>query len=375
MPPLTRETQSRTSAIGFAKDFVDVTGRRFASLIGYDKARQIVAYRSYASGDRVWVQGRLLANKTYGGPKSDDNWWDNLKASYVRWQTHEIPGAEIQLIYGDAKQSVVTNDEGYYAASFVAKNPSPSGEVVEAVYSSDAVQLKATHEVMVVHPRAKFMIVSDVDDTLIHTYNTDLMRAAKLTFLKNARTRKPLAGASYLYRALCQHVGAGAAGAENPIIYLSNSGWNLYDLLRDFMDLNDFPFGPILLRDLGLGAKTSDHKINTLIKLMDRIGSLPVILIGDSGQHDAQIYAKVARKFPDRVKAIFIRDVDPNASSKHDKKIDGVIEDLQLPGVAFHKVKDSAELAHHAARLGFLSEKDVAEIVAATEVDRARREL
>ena len=36
---------------------------------------------------------------------------------------------------------------------------------------------------------------------------------------------------------------------------------------------------------------------------------LPFVLIGDSGQEDPRIYSEVVKKFPERVLAIYIRDV------------------------------------------------------------------
>ena len=36
------------------------------------------------------------------------------------------------------------------------------------------------------------------------------------------------------------------------------------------------------------------------------------MLIGDSGQQDPEIYREVVRRYPDRIRAIYIRSVDPD---------------------------------------------------------------
>ena len=69
---------------------------------------------------------------------------------------------------------------------------------------------------------------------------------AKLTLLHNAHTRLPFEGVAGFYQALQR----GRDGeAYNPVFYVSNSPWNLYDLLEDFLDVHGIPRGPLLLRD------------------------------------------------------------------------------------------------------------------------------
>ena len=94
-------------------------------------------------------------------------------------------------------------------------------------------------EVLIPDASAAVGIISDIDDTVLQSSITDWKTAAQLTFLGNARTRKPLLGVAKLYAAL-------QAGV-NPLFYVSSSPWNLYDLLEDFMRLNEIPPGPIFL--------------------------------------------------------------------------------------------------------------------------------
>lgn len=37
--------------------------------------------------------------------------------------------------------------------------------------------------------------------------------------------------------------------------------------------------------------------------------SIPVVLVGDSGEKDFYLYQKLSREYPDKVKAILIRDI------------------------------------------------------------------
>jgi phosphatidate phosphatase APP1 len=52
------------------------------------------------------------------------------------------------------------------------------------------------------------------------------------------------------------------------------------------------------------------HGKTTAIRaLMKNLPDRKFVLIGDSGEKDPQIYRKICRKFPDRVKALFIRNL------------------------------------------------------------------
>ena len=110
-------------------------------------------------------------------------------------------------------------------------------------------EISAEHEIVSPDDAAQSGVISDLDDTVIETNVTSFLTAAKLTLLGNAKTRKPLEGVAALYSSL--HLGA-AGRPLNPIFYVSSSPWNLYDLLCEFLQLNEIPKGPIFLGDYGI---------------------------------------------------------------------------------------------------------------------------
>jgi Uncharacterized conserved protein len=137
--------------------------------------------------------------------------------------------------------------------------------------------------------------------------------------LGNARTRLPFPGVAAFYQALEQ----GGDGARlNPIFYVSSSPWNIYDIIADFMDIQRIPTGPIHLRDwdIGLSALSSrrlkTHKEPIIREIHDMYPSLPFILIGDTSQHDPEIYGQIVSEFPNRIRAIYIRDVRARRSAR-----------------------------------------------------------
>jgi len=235
--------------------------------------------------------------------------------------------------------------------------------------------MHAVHQIMVPPVSAGFGVISDLDDTVIHTGITNLLLAAKLTFMENAKTRKPLDGIAKLYEALQR---GQAAEPVNPIFYISSSPWNLYDLLVDFLRLNEIPAGPLQLRDWGLDRmkfiKEPGHsdKRERALALMDRYADLSFVLIGDSGQEDPEIYAEITRIRPGRVKAIYIRDVDPDMGSWRDANVGKAMETAESAGVPLVLVRDSLSISEHATHLGLIPESAQPEVSAEVAKDKAR---
>ncbi|HXH01405.1 MAG TPA: phosphatase domain-containing protein, partial [Xanthomonadaceae bacterium] len=195
---------------------------------------------------------------------------------------------------------------------------------------------------------------------------------------------KPLQGVAKLYQALqAGPEGQNSTGTtRRPIFYVSSSPWNLYDLLEDFLELNGIPFGPIFLRDLGTDTgkffktKGHGHKLERAKTLIERFPALCWVLLGDSGQADAELYAEAAREFGNRIAAIYIRDVDPGAEeSEFDTRTDAFIERVKGTSVPMLRVQDSLAIAEHALSLGLVSADAIASVAAEVKRDQQRPTL
>ena len=327
---------------------------------------RICAYRGYATHERVHISGRVLSSKTPGDRPDGESLWRTLRDTYRRFKTDEVPNVPVTIRFEDQEETVVTDAEGYYHAEL-----SRSGQHDEMWLTADArcdcrgAEISATHELVTPTHDAEFGIISDLDDTVIETNMTSILTAAKLTFMGNAKTRKPLEGVAALYASFAN----GKAGRPvNPIFYASSSPWNLYDLLCDFMELNEIPKGPIFLRDWGIdrtkfiAPRGHREKLERAVKIIADYPELPFVLVGDSGQHDAGLYAEAATLHPDRIKAIYIRDVDPATATKRDDEVRAHIKTAARHGVPMLLAPTSEAMAHHAAEIGLIPARKEAEV-------------
>ena len=144
----------------------------------------------------------------------------------------------------------------------------------------------------------------------------------------------------------------------NPVFYVSSSPWNLYDLLVEFLDLQGIPPGPLTLRDWDidrsvLGARRlHGFKDAALREIMDAYPSLPVILIGDSSQRDPEIYRGIVHEYPDRVLAVYIRDV--KRTTQRRAAISALAEEVKAARSVLVMADDTMAAARHAAERGWI---------------------
>lgn len=344
----------------------------------------IQAYHGYGNHEALFIQGRLLEDEGLRQPEKDDSVWKNLNTMFNRYESDEIPYARLRATFQNQTNEIKTDEEGYFQVEFNTNEKLPANQVWHQVQfelidqiTEDQGEVKITGEVMVPDDSAHFGVISDVDDTILVSKSTDLIQKGKLTFLQNAKTRMPFEGVSAFYQALQR----GNDGQRfNPIFYVSSSPWNLYDLLDHFCEVNEIPKGPFLLRDLGITKNKFiksghlSHKIEKVERIFRMYPDLPFILIGDSGQKDAEIYQKIVSDYPDKVLAIYIRDVSPNEDTERDGKVNEIAQTIRSHGVDMMLCQDTEEAAHHAIQQGFIPNSALESVVKGKEDDQNRED-
>ncbi|MBF8962196.1 DUF2183 domain-containing protein [Pontibacter sp. FD36] len=339
----------------------------------------IMTYRSYGTPTRLYVKGRVLVDKGITESEANDTLWENILNMYKRFNSREIPGARVELCLEDQKHEITTDIEGYFVMNLAPEKPLQLEDIwhtIDINLTDSPVAfdgpVKAQAHVLVPPPDAEYGIISDIDDTIVRTGATSMLQTGRNVLLNNAHSRIPFHGVSSFYKSL--QLGRNGK-RNNPFFYVSSSPWNTYDLLYHFLELNEIPQGPLLLRDFGmdeskLGASDHmSHKYKEIENILITYPELKFILIGDSGQQDAEIYTEVVRNHPGRVLAIYIRDVN---IEKHTKKVVTIFDEFKdSKEVEMVLVKETLEAAKHAAQCGYIFNEELSEIARETEVDAA----
>jgi phosphatidate phosphatase APP1 len=319
-------------------------------------ALRITAYRGYGDRTILNLQGRVLSARHYNPERTA---WDNALNTLRRFASREQAGVRVRATFQDVVMETVTDGEGYFTFALQPDEPLPE----EGGWQRVALALvdergqtfaPATGHVLVPPASADFGVISDIDDTVLQTHATNLMEMARTTFFESGRTRLPFAGVAEFYQALQ----AGPGGDDgNPIFYVSNSPWNLYEMLVEFMQTHGLPAGPLFLQDFGfdqdkfLMLSSEAHKLPVIRGLLDFYPDLPFVLIGDSGQQDPEIYTRIIEEYPGRILAVYIRDV---SDDPRDAEVEALAAAAAADGVELLLVPDSTAAARHAAEHGLI---------------------
>lgn len=347
-------------AVARADAWHDAGKRRWRRLSPFDGRWMIVPYRGFGTAEQLEVGGRVLGHVDFAVPQAATAGWRNVLDFARRMRSHELAEAGLRLRCGDVVADVRADVEGHFVCRLALPTPpAPGWQAVQVELVDPAPRpgtvVAAVAQALVPGPQARFGVISDIDDTVVWSDVRRKLRMLALVARGNAHTRKPLPGVAAFYRALQ----AGASGAEdNPFFYVSSSPWNLYTPLLDFLSLQGLPAGPLMLKDFGDhllfgGASHQEHKLGCIERVLQTYPALPFVLSGDSGEQDPEIYAEVARRFPGRVRAVYIRSMhrDPARAPA----VRALAAELERAGVPLVLCEESETAARHAAQIGLVA--------------------
>ncbi len=244
--------------------------------------------------DRVWVFGRVLEEEAgKGGPRPVRTARDLLASNRE--------GADVEVRFLGRVGRGRSGHDGEFEVVLEAApgEPFPPGRHEVVVVSGKA---EARSRVQVLAPDAPFLLVSDFDDTVAVTNVTSKRGVLRSAFMQDAETQPVVAGMAGLYRCLT------AGGA--PLVFVSGSPVQLAPRVERFLQKHAFPPAALHLRNVGPDT-LSGYKEPVLERLAARFPGLPLLLVGDTGERDPEIYAAFARDHPGRVLAAYLRRAVP----------------------------------------------------------------
>ncbi len=226
------------------------------------------------------------------------------------YQTKSYPNQTIHLFFGTEKIQAKTDIYG----AFYFKSPTVlSSMTLDKIVLSSGVEVTfvdGLYDRSVRSVDSDTIVVTDIDDTMMHSYIFRTLRKFRTLMFTKVEKRKAV---SDMQKLLHQFVKDGSYP-----VYLSNSEQNLYPLIYRFLNHNAFPEGPMLLKkwrglwqvlwNIKFPIKNV-HKQGTLQDLITYFPDKKFILMGDNTQHDLSIYLEAAEKFPKHVRFIIIRKV------------------------------------------------------------------
>ena len=175
-------------------------------------------------------------------------------------------------------------------------------------------------------------ILSDIDDTIMVSHSPYHLKRVSTVTLKPPHKRKSIDFTGELLR--------GLRDKNVPVLYVSKSEGNLFDMISSFIEKHKLPKGHMFLtpylrfKQLFTHKKSRNFKLDCIRYIIRNAPGKRFLLLGDDGQKDMEIYASIAEEFPDMIEKIYIRQAKRKIDRKQ-RKMWNTLNSLHIPFMYF----------------------------------------
>src|SRR4051794_544390 len=194
-------------------------------------------YRGYGSREEVFLIGRVFrqSHTDHGG--GEDDLAAHLRDIGRRIVRRSVADATVRARFGDAEQRAVTDRDGYFRIHLKVRELAPSDDCWHDMdlMLEHPESVKATAQVFIPPRHCRFVVISDIDDTVMFTGVAGKLKMMWRLFVQDAESRVAFPGVAAFYRAL--HAGAG--GDEcHPQLFFSRAPLGLFYVLGEFFKIH-----------------------------------------------------------------------------------------------------------------------------------------
>jgi phosphatidate phosphatase APP1 len=294
----------------------------------------LLSFYAIANDNKVMVFGHLeysiLQDLSFKGFSAKKTFFTLLSL----YRTKFIVNEGIELIFNTGTVKTTTDEKGaFYIESELVYGQTDLIEIQIAGVSVKFMDELYDRSIHII--KEKTILVSDIDDTIIHSFIANKFTKFFTLMFTTMEKRKPV-------KSILRLISDLYALGVTPF-YLSNSEQNLYPLIYRFLKYNSFPKGPIFLKEMrrirdvfrGRRFPSQDlHKLASLNKLIRFFPEKKFMFVGDNTQHDLEIYSSMAEKFPESISYIIILKVIHR--SDYEQLVDYFKKRISPKGIAIY---------------------------------------
>jgi len=315
-------------------------------------------YHGYAYENKFFIQGHVFSLNALPRKRYRDKLLVNLFSLVRLFIVRTVADAPIQLHFQGKLFQQKTDAEGFFKLEGLTEANPDAGwhEVTVDLLNAEGEAVTTSNGFIFVAYTTQYGFISDIDDTFLVSHSASVFKRLRVLFTNNARSRKPFEGVVEHYKLLSQ--ANIEAGRPNVFFYVSSSEWNLYDYIVEFTRVNDLPRGVFLLNRLKkfsqlfkTGKNNHSGKYDRIAQILGVFPKQKFILLGDSSQQDPYIYTSIVEHFPNRIYAVYIRDI----YEKNREKVKKALLKLDEAGIAYCFFVHSADAMEHSKKIGLIN--------------------
>lgn len=331
-------------------------GKGFNNQRTYDRV-MIKVYHGYGHTHDLVLYGHVFKNTPVASKKYTNNVFLNIIHLLKLFFVKPFPHVTVRMNWEGRQLYTTTEDDGFFKLEWKADQELAKGwhpVTVDCMNENGDVMASAEGRVYVPYS-TQFVLVSDIDDTVMVSHSATVFKRLRELLIKNPRKRRQFLDLSDYYQRLA--LAQTHAGMPNPFFYVSSSEWNLYDYLDEFFNYNRLPPGIFLLSQVKrwyqlfrTGKTKHEGKLMRIARILHVFPHQQFILLGDNTQSDPVIYTSIAEKFPGRIFAIYIRNVRPEREAVTARLLAGI----ETGGVHTCLFNHTAEASMHSKKIGLI---------------------
>ncbi len=317
----------------------------------------IKVYHGYGHMHNLVLYGHVLKGKSQQRGRLTNNIFANILGLIRLFFVKPLPAVKVQLQWNNQNFEATTRADGFFKFEWVSDESVPAGwhPVTVTLAQPDlSLAIKGEGKLFVPH-KTQYAFISDIDDTVLVSHSASKFRRLRVLLTKNPHSRKAFEDVVNHYHLLAMaHT---EPDVPNPFFYVSSSEWNLYDDLKEFFKHNGLPKGAFLLNEIKkwyqlfkTGKTKHQGKLIRVARILDVFPLQRFILLGDNSQSDPEIYAAVAKKYPEKIVAIYIR----NIRKENRESALGFLEGIQNKDIHICLFDDNEEAIAHSRAIGLI---------------------
>lgn len=314
-------------------------------------------YRGFGSPTRVVVQGHAFWQSPLSRSTYRAHFWTNAWGVLRLFMVRPWADVPVRVRLGGQTAGARTDADGFFRLDLDLPTPLPAGwHPVEAELldpANGAVLAQATAEVLVPY-ETPYAFISDIDDTFLVSHSATRWQRLWVLLSRNARSRSAFEDVAAHYQWLAR-ARTPSPDHANAFFYVSSSEWNLYDFVLEFVAHNALPKGVFQLSQLKrlgqlwqTGQNKHATKLDRIVRILEACPGQRFGLLGDDSQQDPVIYAAVVKRFPGRIRVVYMRQV-------HDRgrpAAEAALAKIEAAGVATCYFAHSRDALRHSQQLG-----------------------
>jgi phosphatidate phosphatase APP1 len=323
-------------------------------------------YKGYGHTHHLVVYGHLLQGNPTIRERFTQNIFYNIRHLIRLFAIHPIADARIQLQHQSTLLETRTQEDGFFEFHWESPQELTAGfqSITVSYLDKEGKVLQEVLGELYIPHSVQLGVISDIDDTILISYSSRLLKRLRVLFTRQPHSRKTFADIVHYFTLLS--VSGTTPDLPNPFFYVSSSEWNLYDDLTEFFSHNHLPEGVLLLnkikrlQELGASGQTQHHnKLVRIERIMRMFPKQRFVLYGDNSQQDPAIYVSIAKQFPQNVVAIYIRSVQ----AKKKVATKRVLAELAHTSIHTLLFEHTREAMLHSASVGLLPEDALSSLI------------